>query len=237
MSRVDEMIANIQAMQRDLGGGAETSSDEKLNEELRGILEELKTASRRLKRESEMKRRRSRGFARYLVAIGIGVAGVLAWQSYGEAAKQIAATRAPELGWSPETKQMIASWIQQLGWTRPLTGPENTAVQPSAQQASQAAAVAQPTAPSLDLQQVQQIEADISAVRQAVDQHLADVRQTVEQLAAGQDQMVREITKLQGANREILEKIPPRPPQSLAATARKPMPVRPPSSPAPIPLH
>ena len=63
--------------------------------------------------ESAIKKRRSRGFVRYLVAIGIGVAATLAWQTYGEATKQIIATKAPELGWSPETKQMIAGWTQQ----------------------------------------------------------------------------------------------------------------------------
>jgi hypothetical protein len=44
----------------------------------------------------------SRGFARYMLAICIGVAATLAWQSYSQATKQIIATRAPELGWSPE---------------------------------------------------------------------------------------------------------------------------------------
>src|SRR5690242_161230 len=61
--------------------------------------------------EGAIKRRRSRGIVRYLVAIGIGVAATLAWQSYGETTKQIIATKAPE------TKQMIAGWMQQLGWT------------------------------------------------------------------------------------------------------------------------
>jgi len=68
--------------------------------------------------ESAIKRRRSRGIVRYLVAIGIGVAATLAWQSYGETTKQIIATTAPELGWSPETRQMITGWMQQLGWTK-----------------------------------------------------------------------------------------------------------------------
>ena len=68
--------------------------------------------------ESAIKRRRSRGFIRYLVAMGLGVAATLAWQSYGETTKQIIATKAPELGWSPETKETIASWMQQIGWTK-----------------------------------------------------------------------------------------------------------------------
>jgi hypothetical protein len=43
--------------------------------------------------ESQAKSRASRPFVRYLVAICIGIAGTLAWQSYGEATKQIIATR------------------------------------------------------------------------------------------------------------------------------------------------
>jgi hypothetical protein len=63
-------------------------------------------------------------------------------------------------------------------------------------------------------------------VRQAVERQLADIRASVEQLAAGQDQMVREITKLQAADEEILAKIPAPPPPRLAP-ARKPPPIAP----------
>src|SRR5262249_56222370 len=86
------------------------------------------------------KRPAGQGFVRYLAAICVGVAGTLAWQSYGEEAKQTIATKAPELGWSPEVRQMIASW------TKPLAGPENTAARPPVQETQQAASVAQ-TAP------------------------------------------------------------------------------------------
>jgi hypothetical protein len=80
---------------------------------------ERKAIYRRLQTiENAMKRRRSRGIVRYLVAMGIGVAATLAWQSFGETSKQIIATKAPELGWSLETKQMITSWMQQLGWAK-----------------------------------------------------------------------------------------------------------------------
>jgi hypothetical protein len=75
--------------------------------------------------ESAVKRRRSRGIVRYLVAIAIGVVATLAWQSYGATTKQIIATKAPELGWSPETRQMITGWVQQLGWTKQSAGPES----------------------------------------------------------------------------------------------------------------
>lgn len=68
--------------------------------------------------EHAIKRQRSRGIVRYLIAVGVGVAATLAWQSYGETTKQIIATKAPELGWSPENKQMITDWMHQLGWTK-----------------------------------------------------------------------------------------------------------------------
>ena len=161
--------------------------------------------------ESQTKRRGSRGFARFLLAICIGVAATLAWQSYGDAAKQVIAKRAPELGWSPEAKQMIASWT--LGWTKPSAGSEKLAlpVAPA------------PTAPSIDPAQVQQMA-----------RSLATVRETVQEVAAGQEQMARDIARLESAVAEILLKTPEPPPQPPAAPARKPTPTTP-SSRAPIP--
>src|SRR5215467_3660923 len=157
--------------------------------------------------ESRTKRRSSRGFARFLLAICIGVAGTLAWQSYGEATKQIIATRAPELGWSPEAKQMLASWVQELGWTKPPAGPDNTAVRPSALETPQVAPVAQtapenvapkaPAAPSLDPEQVQQLT-----------RSLPTLQQIVLQLAAGQDRMAREMARLEADLVDILVKVP-----------------------------
>jgi hypothetical protein len=183
--------------------------------------------------ENQTKMRASRAFARYLVAICIGVAGTLAWQSYGEATKQIIATKAPELGWSPETKQMIASWVEQLGWTKPTAGTEKTAVQPSVLATPQAATVAlttetvapkPPVAASLDPEQVKQIA-----------ESLAALRQTVEQLATSQDQMARVVNKVLAADVEILLKFPTPPPQPPVAPARRPMPVPPPASRALMP--
>src|SRR5215467_10761885 len=78
--------------------------------------------------EGAIKRRRSRGIVGYLVAMGVGVATTLGWQSYGETTKQVIATKAPELGWSPESKRMITSWMQQVGWTKQPASPESTVV-------------------------------------------------------------------------------------------------------------
>jgi hypothetical protein len=165
-----------------------------------------------------------RGFVRYLVAICIGVAGTLAWQAYGEEAKRIIATRAPELGWSPGVRQTIAIW------TKPLAGPENTAAQPPVQETQEAAPVAQkargavapmPAAPSFDPEQARQMA-----------QSLDWLRQTVERLAAAQEQIGREMTRLQAADQEILARIPAPPPLSPpAAPTRKPPAVPPQHSP------
>jgi hypothetical protein len=166
--------------------------------------------------ENEMKMRgSSRGFGRYLVAILVGVALTLAWQTYGDATKQMIATKAPELGWSSEAKQMIASWVDQLGWTTPLDGSEK-----------QAAPVARtaPVAPSIDPEQVRQITRSLTALQQSV-----------EQLAARLDQVTGEIRRLEAADVEILAKMTPAPPlpRPVAAAPRKPTPVAPPLSPAP----
>ena len=162
--------------------------------------------------EKETKRRGSRGLARYLVAILIGVAATLAWQSYGDATKRMIATKAPELGWSPEAKQMIASW------TKPPVSSEKQASS-VAQTAPGNVAPKAPATVSLDPDQLQQIT-----------ESLTTLRQTVEQLAAGQDQITRVIGRLETAVAELIVKIPEPPPQPPVAPARKPTPTPPPTS-------
>jgi hypothetical protein len=234
MNRGDEMAANIETGERQSAGGA-AGSDDRVNEQLRiafnnlispqpkpeGALHEVVPGiGRHLHNESlalKTKKRSSRGFTRFLVAICIGVAGTLAWQSYGQAAKQMLAAKAPELGWSPESKQMIANWVEQLGWTKPPVTSESTAVHPSVSEA-QVATVAQtvpaavapqaPATPPIDPKQVHQIVVDLTALRQ-----------TVEQIAAGQDQMARKVDRLQAADQEILVKIPESPPPPPVAAA------------------
>jgi hypothetical protein len=167
--------------------------------------------------EKEIKRRRSRGFARYLVAICIGVAGTLAWQSYGDAAKQVIATRAPELGWSPEAKQEIASWT--VGWMKPRAGLEKTA--PEAVASSKAI-----PAPSGDPAQVQQIAQSLTALRE-----------TVERIAASQDQTSREMARVESAVAELILKFPEPSAQPPAAPEHKPVPPSSRAPTAPTPRH
>jgi len=177
--------------------------------------------------EKQTKSRFWRTLFRYAVVICLAVAGTLAWQSYDEAAKQIIATKGPELGWSPEAKQTIANWIQQLGWTQAPVGPETAAVRvpaataqtiPVAQTTPEASEAKAPATPAIDPEQVQQITRSLTALQQSV-----------EQLAATQDQMARQIASLQASDSEILSRVPAPPPLPPAAPARKPAsPARPP---------
>jgi hypothetical protein len=172
--------------------------------------------------EREIKRQGSLKLARYLVAICIGVvAGALAWQSYGEASKQIIAARAPEIGWSPKAKQMIAGWAEQLGWTKPPPGHESTAIRSSARKTPQAPMGAQTASDAVT---------PGAAVQQTVEQNLAAVQETLKELGARQDQMEHDITKLQAVDMEILAQTPSPLTQPPATPGRNPTPIAPPSS-------
>jgi hypothetical protein len=170
-------------------------------------------------------RRTSRSLARFLVTACIGVAATLAWQSYGGAAKQMIANSAPQL-----------SWLLSLPAMNPPSGREIAVEQPRQAASAQAGAVAPtasetaaataPTAPSPEVQQLATMAHDLAAVRQSV-----------EQLAAGQEQMARDIAKLQTAGQDIRRRISALPP-AAATTAHKPVPPPQPalqSSVAPLP--
>jgi hypothetical protein len=179
-------------------------------------------------------RRSSRRLARFLVTACIGVAATLAWQSYGGTAKQMIASSAPQLGWLLSLPAMNPP----SGGEVAVEQPSPLAAQASAPQAApaQAGAVAPmapetaastaPTAASPELQQLATMAHDLAAVRQSV-----------EQLAAGQEQMARDIAKLQTAGQDIRRRISALPP-AAATTAHKPVPPPQPalqSSVAPLP--
>jgi hypothetical protein len=135
-------------------------------------------------------KRASRALARFLITFCIGAAAMLAWQSYGGAARE-----------------MIAGSSPQLGWLAPQAAPV-------AQTTPDVNAPDVPAAPSPDLEQ---LKAGLAVLRQSVDRLAA-------QLAAGQEQMTRDITNLQAAEQDILQKISAPPPRPAATPAHKPVP-------------
>jgi hypothetical protein len=166
-----------------------------------------------------LRKRALRAVSSLLIAFCVGVAATLAWQSYGDAARE-----------------MIANAYLQLGWLA-LQG------KPATQNAPEAAALAVPAAPAFDQQQLNAIAIDLDAMRQSIDRiapgivagqeqmarsidriaaRQEQLARTVDQLTASQEQATREITKLQAVEQYILYKSsepPPRP-----APARNPAP-------------
>jgi hypothetical protein len=146
-----------------------------------------------------LRRRASRAFVRYLFTACVGVAATLAWQSYGEAAKQ-----------------MAASWVAQHSWSLPGLS-YRAANEPSPPTSSAAQAVPRtvpetvvPAVASPDQRQLAMITFNV-----------ATMRQSIEQLTASQEQMASDIAKLQAAEQEIRNQISAPPQRSAAAPAGK----------------
>jgi hypothetical protein len=177
-------------------------------------------------------RRTSRSLAGFLVAAGVGVAATLAWQSYGGGAEQMIADSVPQLSWllssPPATSPTSEIALEQASPAAVQTfAPQAASVQAGsvASTAAETAASIAPAAPSAELQQ--QLETMMH--------DLAAVRQSVEQLAAGQEQMARDIAKLQTAGHDIRRGTSALPPAAVT-TARKPVPQpAPQASAAPLP--
>jgi hypothetical protein len=166
-------------------------------------------------RQPSLRKRVSRAFSRFLITFCIGGASTLAWQSYGDTARA-----------------MIANSYPQLGWLAPQA-------EPVAQNARETIAT------SFDPQQLNAMSLDLDAVRQRIDRiaanmtaiqeqmsrgadRIADsiganqeqIARSVDQLTAGQEQMTREITKLQAVEQYVLYKNAEPPPRPAPASAR-----------------
>jgi hypothetical protein len=165
---------------------------------------------------------------RFLIIFCIGVSATLAWQSYGDAARE-----------------MIANLYPQLRWLAPQA-------EPVPQNAPDASGLASRTASSPDQQQPNAISLDLDAVRQAMDRiatiatsiassqeqmtSSADriatsqqqIARSLDQFTADQEQMTREITKL----REIEQSNSSRnsEPSARPVVASAPQPISPPAS-------
>ena len=165
-------------------------------------------------------RRAVRAFTRFLLTACIGGAGV-AWQFYGDAAKRI-----------------IASWAPQLVLTSspPLEnpGPPEQPSPPTVQAADANAAPPQPAAPAQtapegvaptaaalsadSAQLLQSMARDLASVGQEIEQ----LKASIEQLRASQQQLSRDVAKASEQN--LRPRISAPPPRPAAVRARKPMP-------------
>jgi hypothetical protein len=147
-----------------------------------------------------------RALARFSIAVLIGVCATLAWQSYGNEAREMLSTQFPSLRWLsvPTTTPRSDS-----------LGPAQDAVLVS-QRSSPAAATASP-----ELAQLEPMARDLAAMRRSL-----------EQLAARQEQMAQTITKLQAVEQDIKRDISS-PPLSQAVPLPPRRPPKPSASPTP----
>ncbi|HEV7463038.1 MAG TPA: hypothetical protein VGN85_03905 [Methyloceanibacter sp.] len=153
------------------------------------------------------RRRPLRALFRFLLAVGIGVGGTLAWQAYGDMAREMAA----------------AAYPQELGWLTPLTPPAKPAAATAPAPATPATVGSAAPVASPDQQQLA-----------AVSRSLADVGRKVEELAAqvasSQQQMAGDIARLQASDQDIVAKLAAPPPRPAPRPA-------PPHKPAPLALE
>ena len=146
------------------------------------------------------RKRATRVFTRYLMTFVGGIATTLAWQSYGDAARQIIANSYPRLAWlAPQTA---------IAQTAPATTVPPV-IAPDPQEIKTL---------SVDLAEVSR---QLTAVQRQMTQ-LADVNQKVDQLAAAQEVIAREIGKLQAVEQYVLYKNPEAPARSTPPAAATP---------------
>ncbi len=147
-------------------------------------------------------KRASLALARFLITFCIGVGATLAWQSYGDTAREMIASASPQLAW------LALPAAQDPTETVAPAGP----------------AVA-PAPASHDQQQPNALSIDLDGMRQSVDRIAAnqdEMTRSIGQLVAGQEQMTREIAKLQSIEQYILYKNSEPPARTAPAAAPKP---------------
>jgi small-conductance mechanosensitive channel len=101
-----------------------------------------------------LRKRASGGFTRVVIAFCIGISATLAWQSYGDAVREIIASRYPQFAW----------------------------LAPHAPAAPPASAATVPPVVSADPQELKTMSLGLAAVRQRVDQLTASQDQTIRDL-------------------------------------------------------
>jgi len=146
------------------------------------------------------RRRPIRAFLRFLITVGIGIGGTLAWQAYGDMARQMVASTYPD----------------QLGWLMPQASSDAAAAATPAAAIPATVGAAAP-APALDQQQLNAISLGLAGLRRSVEELAA-------QIASGQQQTAGDIARLQASEQDILGKMSTSAPRPAPAAARKPAP-------------
>jgi cytoskeletal protein RodZ len=160
----------------------------------------------RLAGRSSIVRRVLRSLARFSIAVLIGVGATLAWQSYGDTAREMLSIEVPSLSWL------------SVSTTTPTPDAEGSAQKPAGSQSAPAQTA--PPAAAATTSQFTQLE--------PIAHDLAAMRRSLEQLAAKQEQMAQNIAAMQAAEQDIRKKMMA---QTISDQPRKPP--KPPANPSP----
>lgn len=156
---------------------------------------------------SPRRRRPLRALFRFLLTVGIGVGGTLAWQAFGDTAREMAADAYP----------------QQLDWLRPLTPPATPVAATAPAPAAPATVGAAAPVATADQQQLAAVSLSLAGLRRKVEELAA-------QVASSQQQTAGDIARLQASEQDINAKLSAPPPRPAPRPA-------PPHKPAPIALE
>ena len=180
-----------------------------------------------------------RGFAALLLALCIGVAGI-AWQTYGDTARQMLAAWAPQSALTSSLPAEKPDPSVQPAQAAVEAAAANTAPpQPAPVQAA-APESAAPAAPSSDSSQLlQSMARDLASAGQEIEQ----LKAAIEQLKAGQQQLSRDLAKasefkasevktsevraseVRASEQSARPKMSALPPRPAAARVRRPTPM------------
>jgi hypothetical protein len=155
-----------------------------------------------------------RAFARFCIAVLIGVSATLAWQLHGD-----------------EAEKFVSTWLPSLNRFLPIaTLAQNTTFGQPASTARVSAPAAAVT-PSEVTQRLETMASDIVGVQRNLAQladishDLADVRRSLEQLAARQEQIAQSIATLQKFEQDVKQRLASAPQSgSVPLPRRKPPP-------------
>jgi hypothetical protein len=154
-----------------------------------------------------------RAFARFCIAVLIGVSATLAWQLHGD-----------------EAEKFASAWVPSLNRFLPIsTFAQNTTLRQPASTAQISAPA--PVTSSEVTQRLETMASDIGGVQRNLGQladishDLADMRRSLEQLAARQEQIAQSIATLQRFEQDVKQRLASAPQSgSVPLPRRKPPP-------------
>ena len=171
-------------------------------------LKRLAENSRAVGNSPSIGRRMFQAVRRFCIAALVGVGATLAWQSYGDQAKEMIGVGATSLGGLLFASTTKSSAPEVNIAAAPVAAPVQAAAQDAAPPQTQPGTqttLAPPAQAAPPAESMQQLD--------TMARNLAVVQKGVEQLAAKQEEMAHNIATLQAAEQDIRSKMSPPPPR------------------------